>query len=95
MVTYRVSVGQYFIFGALCPSKSGLMNKHIVKHIVKVKCSEVSRSETWCPTVPVSVRTTEQTYRETYRIKQTYRIVKHMVASPERSDAVWCIPGHF
>ena len=26
------SVGQYFIFGALCPSKSGLMNKHIVKH---------------------------------------------------------------
>jgi len=26
--------GQYFIFGALCPSKSGLMNKHIVKHIV-------------------------------------------------------------
>jgi len=24
----------YFIFGALCPSKSGLMNKHIVKHIV-------------------------------------------------------------
>jgi hypothetical protein len=25
-----VSVGQYFIFGALCPSKSGLMNKHIV-----------------------------------------------------------------
>jgi len=39
-----VSQGQYFIFGALCPSKSGLMNKHIVKpsksglmnkHIVK------------------------------------------------------------
>ena len=29
-----VSQGQYFIFGALCPSKSGLMNKHIVKHIV-------------------------------------------------------------
>ena len=26
--------GQYFILGALCPSKSGLMNKHIVKHIV-------------------------------------------------------------
>ena len=23
-----------FIFGALCPSKSGLMNKHIVKHII-------------------------------------------------------------
>ena len=25
---------KYFIFGALCPSKSGLMNKHIVKHIM-------------------------------------------------------------
>ena len=25
---------QYFIFGALYPSKSRLMNKHIVKHIV-------------------------------------------------------------
>jgi len=24
--------GQYFIFSALCPSKSGLTNKHIVKH---------------------------------------------------------------
>ena len=24
----------YFIFGALCPSKSGLMNKHIVKHSI-------------------------------------------------------------
>jgi hypothetical protein len=23
------------LFGALCPSKSGPMNKHIVKHIVK------------------------------------------------------------
>ena len=32
---FVVSQGQYFIFGALCPSKSGLMNKHIVKHIVK------------------------------------------------------------
>jgi hypothetical protein len=30
--TYR----EYFIFGALCPSKSGLMNKHIVKHIVNI-----------------------------------------------------------
>ena len=30
--TLWVSQGQYFIFGALCPSKSGLMNKHIVKH---------------------------------------------------------------
>jgi len=28
--------GQYFIFGALCPSKSGLIHKHIVKHIVHV-----------------------------------------------------------
>ena len=27
-------MGQYFIFGALYPSKSRLMNKHIVKHIV-------------------------------------------------------------
>ena len=34
MILLWVSVGQYFIFGALCPSKSGLMNKHIVKHIV-------------------------------------------------------------
>ena len=25
----------YFIFGALYPSKSGLMNKHIVKHIAR------------------------------------------------------------
>ena len=25
------------IFGALCPSKSGLMNKHIVKHIVRIE----------------------------------------------------------
>ena len=30
-------MGQYFIFGALCPSKSGLMNKHIVKHIVGLR----------------------------------------------------------
>ena len=37
-----VSVGQYFIFGALCPSKSGLMNKHIVKHIVKSVVVSVS-----------------------------------------------------
>jgi len=28
--------GQYFIFGALCPSKSGLMNKHIGKQNHKV-----------------------------------------------------------
>jgi len=31
--THRCKGG--FIFGALCPSKSGLMNKHIVKHIVE------------------------------------------------------------
>ena len=34
--------GQYFtcfIFGALCPSKSGVMNKHIVKHIESAKKS--------------------------------------------------------
>ena len=28
---FWVSRGQCFIFGALCPSMSGLMNKHIVK----------------------------------------------------------------
>ena len=27
---------KHFIFGALCPSESGLMNKHIVKYIVSV-----------------------------------------------------------
>ena len=27
--------GSDLFLGALCPSKSGLMNKHIVKHIVK------------------------------------------------------------
>jgi hypothetical protein len=27
--------GECLIFGALCPSKTGLMNKHIVKHIVQ------------------------------------------------------------
>ena len=26
-----LNIKTYFIFGALCPSKSGLMNKHIVK----------------------------------------------------------------
>ena len=29
------------IFGALCPSKSGLMNKHIVKHI-DLTCARLS-----------------------------------------------------
>ena len=27
--------------GALCPSKSGLMNKHIVKHIVVIGCMNI------------------------------------------------------
>jgi hypothetical protein len=31
--------GQSFIFGALYPSKSGLVHKHIVKHIGKDKVS--------------------------------------------------------
>ena len=51
--------GQYFIFGALCPSKSGLMNKHIVKHRAKVFgfrdllwVSAGSMFHFWCP-VPV------------------------------------------
>ena len=30
--------GKTHLFGALCRSKSGLMNKHIVKHIVKHQC---------------------------------------------------------
>ena len=33
LVGLKCLLGQYFIFGALYPSKSGLMNKHIVKHI--------------------------------------------------------------
>ena len=37
------------IWGALCPSKSGLMNKHIVKHIVimgigRLVCRLIDRS---------------------------------------------------
>ena len=54
---------------ALYPSKSGLMNKHTVKHIVK-HCTQIChlglvglRFHFWCP-VPVEVRTDEQTYRE-------------------------------
>jgi hypothetical protein len=39
--------GRCFIFGALCPSKSGLMSKHIVKHIAPLSdvdsCSLNSR----------------------------------------------------
>ena len=65
--------GQCFIFGALCPSKSGPMNKHIVKHITSMWISRpvVGLAGTmfhfWCP-IPVLVRTNnEQTYRETYR----------------------------
>ena len=45
-----VSQGQYFIFGALCPSKSGLMNKHIVKHIVKLPNREQTYRERACLT---------------------------------------------
>ena len=62
-------MGQYFIFGALCPSKSGLMNKHIVKH-------------TLCPSHIVKhtvlVRTNEQTYRETYRDLCLAGLMPHM-----------------
>jgi len=32
---FWVLQGECLIFGALCPSKSGPMNKHIVKHIVQ------------------------------------------------------------
>ena len=49
-----VSVGQYFIFSALCPSKSGLMNKHIVKHIVSGRMHNH---------VVKHIRTSAQTYR--------------------------------
>ena len=85
---------------ALYPSKSGLMNKHIVKHIVNKHFGCLS-------TFPVRVRTNEQTYRETYRkhdivkhnvkhtvTRETYCIVigggsdpvfTSLVASPERS----------
>jgi hypothetical protein len=62
--------------GALCPSKSGLMNKHIVEHnkqtyreiYVKQTYSFLGLSGLNRP-VPVQVRTTgnKQTYRETYR----------------------------
>jgi len=53
-------------WGALHPSKSGLMNKHIVKHIVKhLLCGSIFGA--LCP-VPVQVRISEQTYRETYRL---------------------------
>ena len=54
-------VKTYFIFGALCPSKSGLMNKHIVetyrdKHIAS---NAVFDSRLKCPSV----------YRETNIVK--------------------------
>jgi len=40
--------GQYFIFGALGPSKSGLMNKHIVKHIKQTyRTNEQTYRETY------------------------------------------------
>jgi len=39
LMNKHIVQGQYFIFDALCPSKSGLMNKHIVKPIVRgVSC---------------------------------------------------------
>ena len=44
--------GQYFIFGAPRPSKSGLMNRHIVKH-----------SDT-CRQSPDNKQTNRETYRE-------------------------------
>jgi hypothetical protein len=34
---FGFSEGEHIVKGALCPSKSGLMNKHIVKHIVRVE----------------------------------------------------------
>ena len=40
--------GQYFIFGALCPSKSGLLNEHIVN--ISGLCGTIFHF--WCP-VPV------------------------------------------
>ena len=33
----------HIVFGALCPSKSGLMNKHIVKHIVFAEAGQTYR----------------------------------------------------
>ena len=55
------------IFGALCPSKSGLMNKHIVKHIVDVELTEgkgltLSRC---CSGLMNKLKTYRETYRET------------------------------
>ena len=35
------------IFGALCPSKSGLMNKHIVKHIVRTETLGRDANHPW------------------------------------------------
>jgi hypothetical protein len=54
--------------GAL--SKSGLMNKHIVKHIVLGLVGLMP--SLGCP-IPVQVRTNKQTYRETLAHEQTYR----------------------
>jgi hypothetical protein len=61
--------------------KSGLMNKHIVKHIERFQ--EVFSGlifHFWCP-VPVLVRTNEQTYRETYQsdLILVVHIAKHIV----------------
>ena len=49
--------------GALCPSKSGLMNKHIVKHIVKsglMHKHPIQHREHIVPVFPLTYR-----YRET------------------------------
>jgi len=55
---------------ALHPSKSGLINKHTVKHTVglmqtnKQTNKQTNMPYLGCP-IPVQVRTNEQTYRET------------------------------
>ena len=35
------------MFGALCPSKSGLMNKHIVKHIGRYRWADRTTHEVY------------------------------------------------
>jgi hypothetical protein len=54
--------GSLRVNDALYPSKSGLINKHTVKHTVPVKCLK----ENMLPEKNVTYRF-EQTYRETYR----------------------------
>ena len=58
--TYRENI--CLIWGALCPSMSGLMNKHIVKQTYRV---------------PVYVRTDEQTHLEAYRPYFNDHITNH------------------